>query len=96
METTNVEVAAHIAADITADYEQLLAAKDRIIEQQEEQIELLKELAETRRLNLMFQTKELAEHRDLHEYIKQGPWRFALYLLINDVWPFSVWYHRFE
>jgi hypothetical protein len=77
-------------------FQQLLDAKDKLIGLQEQEIELLKDLAETRRLNLMHQCKELAEHRELHEYIKQGPWRFARYLLIHDVWPFSIWYHRFD
>jgi hypothetical protein len=96
METTNVEVAAHIADDINADYQTLLAAKDRIIGQQEEHITLLEALAESRRLAFMYQTKELAEHRELHEHIKQGPLRFALWSLLKDVWPFAVWYHRFD
>jgi hypothetical protein len=96
MKTTNVEVAAHIADDITADYEKLLAAKDRISEQQEQTITLLEELAETRRLNLLAQSQELAEHRDIHEHIKKGPWRFALWCLLHEVWPFSIWYGRFD
>ncbi len=76
--------------------EQLLAAKDRIIGQQEEHITLLEALAESRRLVFMYQTKELAEHRELHEHVKQGPLRFALWSLLKDVWPFSIFYHRFE
>lgn len=76
--------------------QQLLDAKDRIIEQQEEHVTLLEELAEQRRLAFMHQTKELAEHRDLQDHIKEGPWRFALWLLLENVWPFSVWYHRFD
>lgn len=76
--------------------QQLLDAKDRIIEQQQEQITLLQELAETRRVNLMVQCKELAEHRDLHTHIRKGPWGFFWWLLLENVWPFSVWYHRFD
>ena len=74
----------------------LLDVKDRIIEQQQEKMTQLEDLAEARRLNLMYQTKELAEHRDLREHIRQGPWRLFWWLLLENVWPFSVWYHRFD
>ena len=42
------------------------------------------------------QRVELAHHRELHEHIQHGPWRFARWLLLNDLWPFSLWYHRFD
>jgi hypothetical protein len=76
-------------------FQQLLDVKDRIIEQQEEQIELLKELAETRRLGFMYQTKELAVRRQFSEAFEY-PTQAVLWLLLSDVWPFSIWYHRFD
>lgn len=39
---------------------------------------------------------ELAEHREREHLIADCPWGFALWLLLNDVWPFSLWYHRFD
>jgi len=77
------------------EWEVLLASKDRIIGQQEEQIGLLAVLAETRRLNLMAQSQELAEHRQFEES-RNHPWQFFWWLLLRNVWPFSVWYHRFD
>ena len=76
--------------------QKLLDAKDRTIELQQEQITLLETLAESRRLAFMYQCKELAEHRDLHKNIKNGPWGFFWWLLLGNVWPFSIWYHRFD
>jgi len=40
------------------------------------------------------QRTELAYHRQFES--RQEPWRFALWLLLHDLWPFSVWYHRHE
>jgi hypothetical protein len=76
--------------------QQLLDAKDTIIEQQQTQIVLLQELAEQRRLVHLHQSKELAELRDLHEYSRNKRWVFFFWLLLENVWPFSIWYHRFE
>ena len=76
--------------------QQLLDAKDPTIELQQEKITLLEQLAEDRRLAFLHQCKELAEHRDLHTHIKKGPWGFFWWLLLENVWPFSVWYHRFD
>lgn len=39
---------------------------------------------------------ELAPHRQWDSFARRERWRFALWLLINDVWPFSLWYHRFD
>ena len=39
---------------------------------------------------------ELAPHRRWNNFARKQPWRFALFLLLNDVWPFSLWYGRFE
>jgi hypothetical protein len=75
--------------------EKLLAAKDAIITHQEEQIALLQKLAETRRLNLLAQCRELAEHRQF-EHSRNHPWGFFWWLLLENIWPFSLWYHRFD
>lgn len=75
--------------------QQLLDVKDRIIEQQEEKITLLEELAESRRLHLMHQCKELAEHREFSLAFEQ-PIRAVTWLLFHQVWPFSLWYGRFQ
>ncbi len=75
--------------------QQLLDANARIIEQQEEQIELLKDLAETRRLGFLHQCKELAEHRQF-EHSRNHPWQFFWWLVLRNVFPFSIWYHRFD
>jgi hypothetical protein len=77
-------------------FQQLLDAKDHIIEQQEEKITLLEELAETRRLNLMAQTRELAEHRQFEHYSRKDRWGFFWWLLLQNVWPFSIWYGRLK
>ena len=39
---------------------------------------------------------ELAPHRQWDNFAKRERWRFALFLLLSDVWPFSLWYHRFD
>lgn len=39
---------------------------------------------------------ELAHHREFSEYSRKHPWQFFLWLLLNNVWPFSLWYHRFD
>ena len=66
----------------------LLEAQQKIISQQAEQIELLKELAESRRLAHMFQTKELAELRRYH-HVNREPWGFFWWLVFRNIWPFS-------
>lgn len=71
--------------------ENLLNAKDRIIEQQEEQIELLKSTAELRRLAHMYQSAELADLRRYH-HVNNNRWGFLIFMLVGDVWPFKhVW-----
>jgi hypothetical protein len=75
--------------------QKLLVAKDTIIEQLEEQNELLKDLAESRRLAHMHQCKELAEHRQF-VHTRNHPWRFFWWLVLRNVWPFSIWYSRFD
>ena len=77
----------------TSEQEALLNTKDRIIGQLEEKCSLLEELAETSRLNLMAQCRELAEHRQFDSAIKH-PWSFFGWLLLRNVWPFSLWYGR--
>lgn len=42
------------------------------------------------------QRVELAEHRERERYIDGQRWGFALWLLLNDLWPFSLWFHRFD
>lgn len=39
---------------------------------------------------------ELAPFRTWNSFARREPWRFALYLLLKDIWPFSLWYGRFE
>jgi DNA-binding IclR family transcriptional regulator len=39
---------------------------------------------------------ELAHHREREHLIDDSRWGFALWLILNDVWPFSLWYHRFD
>ena len=75
--------------------QQLLDVKDRIIEQQQENIALLEDLVEARRVALVNQAQELAHHRSF-EHSRKHPWRFFWWLVLNNVWPFSVWYHRFD
>ena len=78
-----------------AQAQQLLDVKDRIISQLEEQIVLLGELAEQRRLALLHQCKELAELRKYH-FVNNNRWGFLLFMLVGDIWPFAIWYRRFE
>jgi hypothetical protein len=73
----------------------LLDAKDKQIELLTEQIVLLQELAEQRRLAFMHQCKELANHRQF-EHSRNHPWAFFWYCMLRNVWPFSIWYHRFD
>jgi hypothetical protein len=75
--------------------QQLLDAKDRIMAAQQEQITLLQELAEQRRLVHLHQTRELAEWR-AYGVARKHRWGFFWWLLLQDVWPFSIWYHRFD
>jgi hypothetical protein len=74
----------------------LLNAKDEQIKLQEVQIELLKDMVEQRRLALTHQSRELADHRDLHQYSRKSRWGFFWWLALNNIWPFSIWYHRFD
>jgi hypothetical protein len=39
---------------------------------------------------------ELAPHRQWNSFARREPWRFALFLLLKDIWPFRWWYGRFE
>jgi hypothetical protein len=76
-------------------FQQLLDVKDRIIEQQQEKITLVEQLAEARRLHLMAQCKELAQHREF-SLAFEHPIRAVCWLLFHQVWPFSIWYGRHE
>jgi hypothetical protein len=75
------------------EYEGLLVAQKRIIHQQEEQIELLGRLEEGHRLHLMAQSQELAERRQFSEAFEH-PAQAVVWLLLKDIWPFSLWYGR--
>jgi hypothetical protein len=75
--------------------QQLLDAQDRIIEQLKEQNELLKQLAESRRLAFLHQCKELADLRKYH-FVNNNRWGFLLFMLVGDIWPFAILYRRFE
>ena len=39
---------------------------------------------------------EIAPHRIWTSYARRQPWRFALFLLLKDIWPWSMWYGRGE
>jgi hypothetical protein len=75
--------------------QRLLAAKDAIIEQQQEQITLLKELAEQSRLAVHHQSRELANLRRYH-HVNKHRWGFLMFMLLGDIWPLSILYRRFE
>jgi len=75
--------------------QQLLDAQGRIIEQQQEQIVLLGELAEQRRLAHLHQCNELADLRKYH-FVNNNRWGFLLFMLVGDIWPFALLYRRFE
>jgi hypothetical protein len=71
--------------------QQLLDAKDTIIEQQQEQNMLLCELAESRRLAFVAQCAELAELRRYH-HVNNRRWGFFWFLVLGEVWPFKhIW-----
>lgn len=63
--------------------------KDAIIKQQEL---IIRDLTTTNNALRI----ELAPHRQWNSFARQQPWRFALFLLLSEVWPFSLWYHRFD
>lgn len=63
--------------------------KDAIIRQQEL---IIKDYQTT----INQQHIELAHHREREHHIDHCRWGFALWLLLNDLWPFSLWYHRFD
>lgn len=77
-------------------WKQLSEAKDRIIEQLEEQKELLKELAESRATLLTGQDKiigqqrcrtaELEYHIHQHDLLYEHPWQYFVWRIF--VWPF--------
>ena len=73
----------------------IIEAKDKIIGQQQEQIALLEELAEQRRIAFHHQSKELAELRQYH-HVNKCRWGFFWWLLLHNVWPFTLWYRKFE
>jgi hypothetical protein len=81
--------------DIDPQVQQLLDAQDRIIEQLKEQNELLKQLAESRRLAFLHQCNELADLRKYH-FVNNNRWGFLLFMLVGDIWPLSLLYRRFE
>jgi len=83
----------NLILETEAEYEALLAAKEHIIHQQEEQIELLGQLEEGHRLHQLAVSRELAEHRELHQFIAKGPWGFFWWLCLKDIFPFSVWWY---
>jgi hypothetical protein len=75
--------------------QQLLDVKDRIISQLEEQIVLLGELAEQRRLALMHQSNELAQHRRF-DIASKNLLGFFFFCFLRDVWPFKLfWKYNF-
>lgn len=75
--------------------QQLLDAQDRIIEQLEEQNELLKQLAESRRLTLLYQCNELAQHRRF-DAASKNLLGFFFFCFLRDVWPFKLfWKYNF-
>lgn len=76
--------------------ELLLSAKEEIIKHQEEKIELYEQLRVAMEKQIERQRLELAEHRQWYRFAKSEPWHFACWLMFKDVWPFSIWYHRFD
>lgn len=76
--------------------EELLKAKDQIITKQAEQILLLEQLAEERRKAFVAQSRELAERREFEESLNMSKAAFLRFWLLEDVWPFSLWYRRFD
>ena len=74
----------------------LLQAKDTIIEHQAELLRSQSTICQCQRSVLEAQRLELAERRLKDRLIDAEPWGFALFLLLKDVWPFSLWYHRFD
>jgi len=73
----------------------LLNAKDEQIRLQEVQIELLKDMAEQRRLALTHQSRELAEHRQW-EAAHKNPVGFFFFCFLRDVWPFKlIWKYKY-
>jgi hypothetical protein len=75
--------------------QQLLDVKDRIIEQQQEQIVLLGELAEQRRLAFLHQCNELAQHRRF-DAARNNLFGFFFFCFLRDVWPFKLfWKYNF-
>lgn len=76
-------------------FQKLIDAKDTTIQQLEEQNELLKQLAESRRLAHLHQCKELAEHRRFVE-ARKHPLGFFFFCFLRDVWPFKkFWKYDF-
>ena len=63
--------------------------RDNVIEKQEALIRNLTE--ENNRLRC-----ELAPHRVWDDYSRQQPWRYCMFLMLKDVFPFSLWYHRHD
>jgi hypothetical protein len=71
--------------------EALLNAKDETIKLLEVKIVLLEDLAESRRLHLMAQSKELADLRRYH-LVNQHRWGFFWFLVLGEIWPFKhIW-----
>ncbi|MFY9909128.1 MAG: hypothetical protein WCF22_00560 [Candidatus Sulfotelmatobacter sp.] len=69
---------------------ELLQAKDRLIEQLEENAKLMRELINTQREHLARLSYE--QHR--FETARSEPVRFLAWIFLRDIWPFSLFWNK--
>jgi hypothetical protein len=72
--------------------EELIQKQSDLIAEQQEQISLLKDLAEIRRREVLANHRELCELRAFDGYAAGNRLHYALFVLTWDIWPFSAYY----
>jgi len=76
--------------------QELIEALEEQIKLKEATIKLLEGIVDSQKERLALQHNELAERRFRDHLVDESPWGFAAWMLLKDVFPFSLWYHRHE
>jgi hypothetical protein len=95
--------AVFVVRPILLNFERATKIMDELLRAYEEQIELLKqenqllhEVVDTQTRTLDVMRQELAERRHRDHLVDHDSIGFTLWLLLHDIFPFSLWYHRFD
>lgn len=69
---------------------------DKLIATLEQNGELQQAIIHRQAELIRIQHNELAELRHRAYLVDNDPLGFALWLILHEIWPFSVWYRRHE